>query len=135
MADPISQIMLGDHAVVVTWAPGTNPDTPGLYRWTVEGAGIYIGQYTRSSRPLKHYGRNIVRMRDGKDYRKSKPTKFRPIHRELAKAIAEGRQVTLEIIESHADKAARNARERELIQASGSLNSPPFGRRTAKTLT
>jgi len=108
---------------------GVNESLPGIYQWTIDGRGNYIGKYKRIRRPLKEYGRNVRKILSGKDYRPSKPDGFRRIHRELAQALREGRRITLTILENVAQPRI-NERERELISERGALNDPPFDRRT-----
>ena len=121
----------GLKSLPVDWCTVTLPPTidaakPGLYEWRIEGVGCYIGQYRRIARPTKEYARNVVRLLNGKPYRKGKPGGFRRIHRELERAHRQGRRIDLIIIEN-AQKPEINRRERELIRERGSLNDPPFG--------
>jgi|ERR1700678_1385452 len=98
-------------------------DKPGIYIWEIEGAGKYVGKYTRIERPTKQYGRNVRRIFSGRPYHdKSKPDGFRHIHRELAKAHREGRKIILHIPENVPNPEARHAREGELIAECGNLN-------------
>jgi hypothetical protein len=94
---------------------GVDPLAPGIYEWRIAAVGIYVGQYTNPRRPRLEYANNIRRLCDGLPYRQSRPLGYRLIHRELAKAKLEGRQVTLTFVENHLAKTARNRRERELI--------------------
>lgn len=96
-------------------ALGVDPTQPGIYEWQIEDVGLYIGQYTRSTRPRGEYGKNLVNLLNGRPYRKGKPDKFRTIHHQLAQAVREGRRITLFLVENVAEKSARNQRERELI--------------------
>jgi hypothetical protein len=102
---------------------GVNEANPGIYRWTIDGAGSYIGKYKSIHRPKEQYGQNVRRLLQGGDYRKSKPDAYRRIHRELAHAVREGRKIELFILEN-VDPANINARERELIRLYGNLNGP-----------
>ena len=108
--------------------PNFDEDRPGLYEWRIEGAGSYIGQYRWISRPRRSYGLNVARLLNDLPYRKSKPTGFRRIHRELASALMEGRRIELIFLEN-GDRPALSDRERDLIRERGSLNDPPFGKR------
>src|SRR4051794_9145889 len=101
--------------------PGVDVSLPGIYQWSIEGAGAYIGKYKKISRPLHHYRRNVDNLLNRKPYRKSNPDGFRRIHRELARAHQEGREITLVILEN-VGPAGLNRRERELIHELGSLN-------------
>lgn len=100
---------------------GATLDAPGIYEWTIEGGGRYIGKFTRKSRPLRHYHRNVIRLITGHPYRLNKPDGFRLIHRELAKAATAGRDITLTILENPAPTNLVR-RERELIKERGTLN-------------
>jgi hypothetical protein len=44
------------------------------------------------------------------------------VHRELAKAIGEKREISLTLLENWEDKSDRNRRERELKNSIGTLN-------------
>jgi len=89
---------------------------PGLYEWRIEGIGVYIGQYTHSTRLRREYGMNIARLVEGRLYRRGKPDGFRPIHHHLALAVGAKTLVTLTFLENQPDKDARNARARHLIR-------------------
>jgi hypothetical protein len=73
---------------------------PGIYRFTIEQAGVYVGRYTRSSRVLGEYLRNVRKLIEQRPDRKSKPDGFRLIHIELHRAVVEGRAIKLEILEN-----------------------------------
>jgi hypothetical protein len=94
---------------------GVSSEESGLYEWIIEGVGCYIGQYTHADRPRREYGLNVARVLECRPYRKSKPHGFRTIHRELARAVTEGRGITLKLLENQPDKERRNCRERKLI--------------------
>lgn len=94
---------------------GVDGALPGIYEWRIEGIGVYIGQYTRVSRPRRRYTRNVDNIRAARPYRLGKPDGFRGIHRRLAEGVIDGRRITLALIENVPDKVGRNRRERELI--------------------
>jgi hypothetical protein len=102
---------------------GIDEAKPGIYKWTIDGIGSYIGKYKSIRRPKEQYRQNVRRLLQGGDYRKSKPGAYRRIHRELAQALLDGRKIELRILEN-VDPAKINARERELIRLYGSLNGP-----------
>jgi len=102
-------------------ADGVDLDLPGIYVWEIEGVGTYIGKYTRRTRPLLEYERNVIKILSGRPYRPQKPTAFRRIHRELHAAHVEGRQITLTILEN-CMPSDLTRRERELILERGTLN-------------
>lgn len=110
--------------------PGVDLDKPGIYRWCIEGVGSYIGKYTSISRPMSRYTFNLIRLVQGGLPLNGR--RFRRVHRELAQAVRDKRQITLTILENVERGEALNSRERALIAEHGSLNDPPFGRRVPK---
>ncbi|AXV15800.1 hypothetical protein CYG48_08890 [Neorhizobium sp. SOG26] len=102
-------------------ADGVDPDRPGIYQWEIEGAGVYIGKYTRRSRPFLEYERNVIKILVGRPYRPQKPAAFRRIHRELCAAHLEGRAIKLTILENCTPEQL-SERESELIRDRGTLN-------------
>lgn len=96
---------------------GADRSKPKLFEWCVDGVCIYIGQYTEAERLRRDYELNLLRIWDGRPYRKQKPAAFRQIHHDLAKAILDGRKITLRIQENEPVKDERNRRKRELISA------------------
>jgi hypothetical protein len=106
---------------------GVDESLPGLYEWKIAKRGSYIGKYKRVRRPTKEYGRNIIKILQGRPYRAGNPNGFRRNHRELAQALRDGRTITLTILEN-ARMSEINRRERELIAQRGALNEPSYGR-------
>jgi hypothetical protein len=100
---------------------GVDLARPGIYEWTIEGVGTYIGKYKRISRPQRAYARNVANLLAGKPYRKSKPYQFRGIHHALAEAVRHRRHVTLTILENPAAWKI-DSRELELIAERSTLN-------------
>jgi hypothetical protein len=107
----------------LTVADEVTLDAPGIYTWTIEGVGVYVGKFTRKSRPLLEYNRNVDNLLGGRPYRKSKPDGFRTIHQELANAVVNGLPIWLRIVEN-CIPADLNNRERQIINAlaQGGLN-------------
>lgn len=77
---------------------GVTLDRPGIYAWTIEGVGCYVGKYTRKSRPLREYDKNVFRLLSGIAYRPQKPNGFRAVHRALAKALTAETNIELRIV-------------------------------------
>jgi hypothetical protein len=100
---------------------GVNRREPGIYEWCIEGVGSYIGRYSKISRPLRHYARNVRNLLNGQPYRKGEPEKYRHIHHKLAEAVRSNRKITLTILENGAAEDLPR-REKELIKARGTLN-------------
>ena len=103
------------HAIVPEVAPGVGCSSPGIYQWTIDGVGIYIGKYSNIRRPLKEYQRNVKRLLNGLHYRKGKPDKFRVIHCALAEAVRTNRKITLTILENQ-PREKLHGREKDLIR-------------------
>ncbi len=115
----LDSLLLVEDWYTVRVLDGVDLNLPGIYEWTIEGVGTYIGKYTRISRPLREYQRNIAKIRLKHPYRPKNPEGFRRIHRALAEA--QGGKVTLTILENVAPEIL-NAREAELIRERGTLN-------------
>lgn len=113
--------MLPQNWYTLIIGDGVDPNLPGIYRWDIEGAGVYVGKFTHRSRPFLEYERNVAKMISGRPYRPQKPNAFRRIHRELHAAHVAGRQITLTIVEN-CSVSSLTARERELIVEVGTLN-------------
>lgn len=77
---------------------GLTLELPGIYTWTISGVGCYVGKYTRKSRPLKEYNKNVDRLLNKQPYRPGKPDGFRKVHRALAQAVLQGRNIKLSIV-------------------------------------
>ena len=112
-----------NQAAHVSVLQGVAFENPGIYIWRISGVGSYVGRYTRASRPLKAYNRNVVRLRRGELYRPANPNGFRVIQRALADALVSGTSIRLEIVEN-CDPGDLNAQEAHYIQteAAGGLN-------------
>ena len=105
---------------------------PGLYEWTIQGVGSYIGTFTHISRPLHEYTRNVERLLAELPYRPRKPNGFRDIHRALAEARRNESRITLTIL-GNVDPELINERELMLIDDRGTLNRT--GRHKARKST
>jgi hypothetical protein len=97
-------------------AEGVSEQKPGIYEWTIEDVGCYIGKYTKIDRPKNHYSRKVGHMLAGRPYRPADPNGFRRIHRALAEAVTAERLITLCILEN-VEPGRLHAREQELIAA------------------
>ncbi len=109
--------------VVVFVAKSIDPQKPGIYVFVIEDVGIYVGKYTRPSRYKREYSNNVEKLRTGQPYRDDNPNGFRRIHRALARAVeTDGQNISLLLIENWDDEGSGQRRERELINAIGTLN-------------
>lgn len=118
MTGPIKRAALAFGWYNEIKVPGIDPAKPGIYEWRIEGIGVYVGQYTRSSRPYQHYARNVTNILNNRPYRKGKPDGFRAIHRQLAEAVRKRSRITLTLLENVEHKPARNRREQAMIDES-----------------
>jgi hypothetical protein len=96
-------------------SPGVDCSKPGVYRWLIEGAGVYVWKYTRIRRPTKEYRRNVARIL------KALPShhpdgRFRRVHHALAEAVKARRRITLTIL-ANAEPLDLNRREQEFIRS------------------
>lgn len=87
---------------------------PVIYRFTIDEKWTYVGRFTRASRPLKEYERNVRKLIEGRPYRPLRPDRFRAIHRALFWAHSERRPIKLEKIEN-VKRDQLNERERHWI--------------------
>ncbi|KQS84800.1 hypothetical protein [Rhizobium sp. Leaf383] len=106
---------------------GIDLSRPGIYQWTIEGVGTYIGQSRNLRSRLREYDNNVRKLAAGLPYRKSKPYAFRAVHRELHAAKSSGAEITVTILENCGLKEL-NARERFWIAARATLNGPHTAR-------
>jgi hypothetical protein len=91
--------------------------TPGIYEWIAADLGVYIGQYTNPSRPVKDYKRNVLKLKNGEAYRKNNRDGFRDIHRKLFEVYSDPtKKATVKILENHPDKKVRNVLEQNWIK-------------------
>ena len=100
---------------------GVDTNLLGIYAWKIEGVGVYVGKYTKKSRPLREYNKNVRRLLNGQPYRPQKPNGYRVIHRALAKAVQEGSNIELHILEN-CSAGNHNEREQHYIATLGSGN-------------
>ncbi|MNJ61220.1 hypothetical protein D3C77_569990 [compost metagenome] len=87
------------------FSPGSiDQRKPLLYMWQIaEDDGQVVYRYVGKAqggagRPLKHYRRNVDNFIAGKPYRKSKPDRWRDVHRWLIWAVLTDRPITLYLI-------------------------------------
>ena len=101
--------------------PAVENNISGIYSWTVDGVGTYVGKSRNLGNRLREYPNNIRKLTLKLPYRKSKPSGFRKIHRELLSGILTRRVVKCQIIEL-CDCSKLAERERYWIGKIGSLN-------------
>lgn len=102
-----------------------NEDRPGIYEWRLACGCVYIGKYTKKSRPKGRYDMRVKQIEHGRPYSKKKADGFRLIHGALHREYSAKRIVHLTILENPPIDLL-HARESELIRDRGCLNVPPF---------
>ena len=95
----------------LTIGAGATLDRPGIYLWSINDEMFYVGRYSKKSRPLGEYPKNVFRLRTGLPYRPKDPDGFRAIHRYLATSADSGRLIKIAILEN-CDTEELNQRER-----------------------
>jgi hypothetical protein len=86
------------------YQPGSvNQSAALIYLWEIfDNQGGRYGSVGKAGggayRPLHHYHCNVNNLLAGKPYRKSKPDKYRKVHRRLADAVLQGWQVRLRLL-------------------------------------
>ncbi len=98
-------------------AEGTTFDRPGIYRWEIEGYGMYVGRFTRRSRPVYEYAKNVYRQLNGIAYRPGNPDGFRAVRIALAGAVRQNSNVVLRLL-MNCDCDTLNQNERRFISES-----------------
>jgi hypothetical protein len=73
---------------------------PGIYRFTIDKRGIYVGRFTKASRVLREYRKNVEKLLEGRPYRPRDPNGFRHVHRALHEAVICQDAIYLEIVEN-----------------------------------
>ncbi len=122
-------IIPGDNDAQL-WAlliiPPIEKKVSGIYSWTVDGAGTYVGKSCNLKSRLREYRNNVRKMVLGRPRRKSGSSDFRWIHEEMLAGLKTKRRVNCEIVEL-CHRSVLNERERYWITKIGTLN----GRRTS----
>ncbi len=86
---------------------------PGIYKWEIDGGGVYVGKYSRPRRPTQEYRRNVERiLANALSHHKNGA--FRPVHHALADAVRNGKAITLTIM-ANGEKEDLNRLERQFI--------------------
>ncbi|CAN5770802.1 hypothetical protein BH10ACI4_BH10ACI4_39000 [soil metagenome] len=95
-------------------AEGVDVRKPGIYVWTIEGRGSYVGRYKSIARPTREYADTLRKMLQEDRRRKATPGTYRRIHHELKSAYEEMRPITL-TIRANANASDSVRIERELV--------------------
>ncbi|MDR3429263.1 MULTISPECIES: hypothetical protein [Silvimonas] len=105
---------------------------PLLYLWEIIDLDTgkllhsYVGKAKGgSSRPLKHYRRNVANLLANKPYRKGSPDGFRASHRALAQAVTTGHRIVLTLLYNVDIEKINEAESREILKRQPDLNAMP----------
>ncbi len=125
-------VMVPEEWCKVVVCPGVDCTKPGIYRWEIEMAGVYIGKYSNISRPTQEYRRNVVRILNNQRSHHANGL-FRRVHHALAKAVKDGSQITLTIL-ANAKGIEQNCLERSFIRSeNANLNGRDDFKYTSET--
>ena len=100
---------------------GVDVRRPGIYVWTIEGRGSYVGRYKSIARPTREYADTLRKMLQEDRRRKATPGTYRRIHYELKSAYEEMRPITL-TIRVNASASDSERIERELVAEYSAVN-------------
>ena len=110
---------------------GVDPKRPLIYMWETRDAagqltGLYFGESENGdARPRTHYANNVRKLREGRPYRKSKPDKFRKVHRGLLASERRGDSITLTYL-CNAEPHELEGWENQLIAQFDSFGTEPW---------
>ncbi len=100
---------------------GVDVRKPGIYVWTIEGRGSYVGRYKSIARPTREYADTLRKMLQEDRRRKGGQGVYRRIHLELKSAYEEMRPITL-TIRANANAVESERLERELVAEYSAMN-------------
>ncbi len=95
--------------------PSINMDAAGIYQWSIDGIGVYIGKALHLRKRLRAYPRNVRAMLEGRHWHGNPDREYRKIHKALRDAYVAGTQVTVSVLEN-CDPLDRSAHERYWIR-------------------
>lgn len=98
------------------WAtePTKTWDSAGIYQWSIDGVGVYVGKARILRRRIRDYPRNVRALIQGRPWHGNPLKEYRGIHRALREAHDLGTPVTVTVLEV-CDPAIRAERERYWI--------------------
>jgi hypothetical protein len=108
-------LTLRDNWYHRTEDPSINMDAAGVYQWTIEGRGVYVGKAKVLRKRLPAYPRNVLAMLQGRHWHGNPAKKYRAIHEALREACDLGKSVTVTVLEN-CDASVRAQRERHWIK-------------------
>lgn len=91
--------------------PSVDLSEAGIYQWSIEGTGVYIGKAKVLRKRILAYPRNVRRMLEGKPWHGNPEKNYREIHHALRQAHDAGTPVIVSVLEV-CDPTIRSERER-----------------------
>ncbi|WP_174285623.1 hypothetical protein [Sphingomonas bacterium] len=88
-----------------------NMDGAGVYQWSIEGEGLYVGKAKVLRKRLRDYPQNVRSMIEGRFWHGDPTKDYRAIHHQLRKAYDAEICVVVTVLET-CDAAVRSERER-----------------------
>jgi hypothetical protein len=107
--------------------PSTNLDAAGVYQWSIEGVGVYVGKAKKLRTRLSAYPRNVLAMLEGRSWHGDATKDYRQIHHKLRAAYETGKVVMVTVLET-CEPEVRANRERHWIavrRAEAEQGGPP----------
>jgi hypothetical protein len=110
-----------------TTDPSVNMNAAGVYQWSIEGVGLYVGKAKVLRTRLRDYPRNIRAMLEGRYWHGNPAKDYRDIHIALRAAYDNETPVVVTVLEN-CDPAIRSEREQYWIRirrAEAAKGGPP----------
>jgi hypothetical protein len=104
-----------------------NMNAAGVYQWSIEGVGLYVGKAKVLRERLRDYPRNVRGMLEGRFWHGDPLKKYRDIHRALRAAYDNETPVFVTVLEN-CDPTIRSEREQywiRLRRAEADQGGPP----------
>lgn len=79
--------------------PTLNMGEAGVYQWSIEGIGVYVGRAKVLRDHLSADPRNVLTMREGRPRHGNPAREYRGIHKALGVAYDAGTSVTVTVLE------------------------------------
>jgi hypothetical protein len=99
----------------LTIDPSVDMEAAGVYQWSIEGVGLYVGKAKILRKRLPAYPNNVRRMLENLPWHGNPSKKYREIHHALRQAYETQTPVTVTVLET-CDPSVRVARERHWIR-------------------
>ena len=95
--------------------PAEDMGAAGIYQWSIEDVGVYVGKAKVLRKRLRAYPRNVLAMIENRPWHGNSAKEYRTIHKALREAHDAGTLVTVTVLEV-CDPRVRTDRERHWIR-------------------